>query len=159
MVGSHVAHDCQVGNDVTFANLATLGGHVSVGDNVIIGGLSAVHQFVRVGEGVMVGGLTAVRGDIIPFGLARTEHLVGLNVVGLRRRGVSRDELRRLRRAYRFLFMGTGAFADRLEAVASEFAGDSLVSKIVAFIRADNKRSLMQPRLKSSGDEQSGDAA
>ena len=69
MVGSHVGHDCQVGNDVTFANNVVLGGHVTIGDNVVFGGQAAVHQFVRIGEGAMVVGLSGVRADVIPFGL------------------------------------------------------------------------------------------
>lgn len=154
MVGSHVAHDCHIGNDVIFANLATLGGHVSVGDNTVVGGLAAIHQFVRVGEGVMVGGLAMVRQDIVPFTVARSENLAGLNIVGLRRRGVSRAELHLLRRAYRFLFLGPGQFADRLEAVAGEFADNPFVGKMIAFIRAGGKRGLMRPRAKNGGDVQ-----
>jgi len=159
MVGAHIAHDCRVGNDVTFANLVTVGGHVSIGDHVVMGGLAAAHQFVRIGEGAMVGGLSAVREDIIPFGLARVDKLVGLNVVGLRRRGATRAELHRLRRGYRALFLGKGVFADRLDAVAGEFAGDPLVEKIIAFIRGGGKRALMRPRVQDGGDEQSNDAA
>jgi len=146
MVACHIAHDCQIGNAVTFANNVTLGGHVSIGDNAFLGGLAAVHQFGRVGEGVMVGGLSPVRADIIPFGMARGEHLVGLNVVGLRRRGLKRADIHRLRAAYRALFSGEGVFADRLEAVAGEFADDASVMKIIAFIRAGAKRALMHPR-------------
>ena len=146
MVACHIAHDCQVGNAVTFANNVTLGGHVSVGDNAFLGGLAAVHQFGRVGEGVMVGGLSPVRADIIPFALARGEHLVGHNIVGLRRRGLKRADIHRLRGVYRALFSGEGVFADRLEAVAREFADDAAVMKIIAFIRAGGKRALMHPR-------------
>ena len=158
MVGCHIAHDCQVGNGVTFANLVTLGGHVSIGDNAVLGGLVATHQFVRIGEGVMVGGMAPVRTDIIPFGLARSENLIGLNIVGLRRRGVTRTELHRLRGAYRALFLGEGVFADRIDAVAREFADDPFVEKIIAFIRAGGKRPLMQPRGRRGGDEHVDDA-
>jgi UDP-N-acetylglucosamine acyltransferase len=157
MVGAHVAHDCHVGNGVTFANLATLGGHVTVGDNVMLGGLVAVHQFCRVGEGVMIGGVSAVRADVIPFGLVHAESLRGLNVVGLRRRGVSADGVRRLRRAYRKLFLGEGTLAERLPIVADEFADDSLVCKIIAFIRADAKRAVLLPAATRGGI--GGDAA
>src|SRR5438105_1057264 len=112
MVGSHVGHDCRVGNDVTMANNAVLGGHVVVGDNVFFGGQAAVHQFVRIGEGAMIGGLTGVTEDVVPFGFvfgSPKGSIVGLNVVGLRRRGVSRSEMHRVRRAYRVLFRGKGA--------------------------------------------------
>lgn len=145
MVGSHVAHDCHVGNGVTFANLVTLGGHVSVGDNSFLGGFAGFHQFCRIGEGAMVAGMSPVRTDIIPFGMARGERLRGLNFVGLRRRGATKADLRLLRNAYRTLFFGQGVFADRLEQVAREFADASAVGKIVAFIRAGGKRALMLP--------------
>jgi len=158
MVACHIAHDCQIGNDVTFADLVTLGGHVSIGDNTVMGGLAATHQFVRIGEGAMVGGMAPVRTDVIPFGLARSENLIGLNIVGLRRRGVTRAELHRLRRAYRALFLGEAVFADRIDAVATEFKGDLLVGKIIAFIRAGSKRGLMQPRGRRGGGEHVDDA-
>jgi UDP-N-acetylglucosamine acyltransferase len=158
MVGSHVGHDCHVGNAVTFANNATLGGHVCVGDHAVLGGLAAVHQNGRVGEGVMIAGLTPVRADVIPFSLAHDGALAGLNIVGLRRRGLTHAELLRLRGAYRQLFFGAGAFADRVDAVAREFADDSRVGKIVGFIRAGGKRPLMRPRTKG-GDEHAGDDA
>jgi UDP-N-acetylglucosamine acyltransferase len=158
MVGSHIGHDCQVGNGVTFANLATLGGHVIVGDNVFFGGLSAVHQFCRIGEGAMIGGMSPVRADVIPFGLVRGVKLMGLNVVGLRRRGATRADLQRLRQAYRTLFLGEGVFADRVEAVASEFADDPAVGKIIAFIRNCGKRKLVQPvaETDATGDDPAG---
>jgi UDP-N-acetylglucosamine acyltransferase len=159
MVGSHIAHDCQVGNAVVFANNVTLGGHVCVGDNAFLGGLAAVHQYGRIGEGVMVGGMTPVRADVIPFGVAQGESLTGLNVVGLRRRGLTRAKLHPLRRAYRALFFGEGVFADRIDAVAREFADDPLVEKVVAFIRAGGKRPLMRPRAGQEPDENRDDAS
>ena len=161
MVGAHVGHDCHVGNRVTFANNAVLGGHVCVGDNAFLGGQAAVHQFVRIGEGVMLAGLSGAAGDIIPFGyaLGQIAELRGLNVVGLRRRGASRAEMHRLRRAYRALFLGEGVFADRLDTLARDFAGDPLVEKIIAFLRARGKRPLMQARAQDDGDEHGNDAA
>jgi UDP-N-acetylglucosamine acyltransferase len=154
MVSSHVAHDCDVGDGVTFANNAVIGGHVSVGDNVFLGGNSAVHQFVRIGEGVMLGGLSGAPTDVIPFsfGFGRIGKLVGLNVVGLRRRGASRTDLRRLRDAYRALFQGDGVFADRIDKVATVFADDPLVQKVIAFIRAGGKRPLMHPAVHAAED-------
>jgi UDP-N-acetylglucosamine acyltransferase len=159
MVASHVGHDCKVGDDVTFANNAVLGGHVSVGDNVFIGGNSPVHQFVRIGEGVVVGGVTGVADDIVPFGFAfgARAALVGLNVVGLRRRGVSRADLRRLRQAYRALFLREGVFAERVERTAIEFADDALVQKVIAFIRAGGKRALMHPAAKPVAEDAEAD--
>jgi UDP-N-acetylglucosamine acyltransferase len=161
MVGSHVGHDCQVGNDVTFANNVVLGGHVCVGDYTFLGGHVAIHQFVRIGEGVMMAGMSAARDDIIPFGFAlgQTGALVGLNIVGLRRRGATRAEMHRLRRAYHSLFFVEGRLAERVEAVAGEFADDPLVEKIIAFIRAGGKRPLMRPRTSREPDEYDDDAA
>ena len=115
MVGSHVGHDCLVGNNVTLANNTVLGGHVEVGDFTFLGGHVAIHQFVRIGEGVMMAGMSAARDDIIPFGFAlgQTGALVGLNIVGLRRRGATKAEMHRIRRAYRSLFFVEGRIADR----------------------------------------------
>ena len=147
MVGSHVAHDCHVGNNVTFANNATLGGHVTVGDYVFFGGLSAVHQFARIGEGAMIGGITGVRGDVIPFAYAVGEHakIMGVNVVGMKRRGYKREEMHRLRRAYGALFSGAGTFAERLETVKRQFAGDPVVGKVISFIDEGGARALVHP--------------
>src|SRR5580658_3444317 len=160
MVGSHVGHDCTVGNDVTFANNVVLGGHVSVGDYTFLGGHVAIHQFVRIGEGVMMAGMSAARDDIIPFGFAlgQTGALVGLNIVGLRRRGATKAEMHRIRRAYRSLFFVEGRIADRIEAVAQEFADDPVVSKMIEFIRAGGKRPLMRPRARRGADIPSDDA-
>ena len=161
MVGSHVAHDCNVGDDVTFANNAVLGGHVGVGSGTFIGGNAAIHQFVQIGEGVMVGGVSGVTGNIVPFGFAKGQiaALAGLNVVGLRRRGVTRATLHRLRKAYQWLFFGDGVFADRVDRVAGEFADDPLVQNIVAFVRAGGKRPLMRPNVKRGVEDKEGDAS
>lgn len=147
MVGSHVAHDCHIGNDVTMANNATLGGHVTVGDGTFFGGVCAVHQFARIGEGVMIGGMTGVRGDIIPFGYASGQHakLVGINVVGMKRRGFTRADMHRLRTAQNELFANTGTFRDRLEIAAGKYAGDPVVGKVIAFIQEGGSRALVQP--------------
>jgi len=159
MAGSHVGHDCEVGDDVTLANNAVLGGHVSVGNHTFLGGHVAIHQFVRIGEGVMMAGMSAARDDIIPFGFAlgQTAALVGLNIVGLRRRGTTRAELHRLRRAYRSLFFVEGKLSDRMEAVTREFGDDPLVGKIIAFIGARGKRPLMRPRTRRAADDNGDD--
>jgi UDP-N-acetylglucosamine acyltransferase len=160
MVGSHVGHDCRVGNSVTLANNTVLGGHVEVGDFTFLGGHVAIHQFVRIGEGVMMAGMSAARDDIIPFGFAlgQTGALVGLNIVGLRRRGASKAEMHRIRRAYRSLFFVEGRIAERIEAVAQEFADDPIVGKMIAFIRAGGKRPLMRPRARRGADVPTEDA-
>jgi UDP-N-acetylglucosamine acyltransferase len=154
MASSHIAHDCVVGNDVTFANNVALGGHVIIGDHVFLGGQSAVHQFNWVGEGAMIGGVTGVTTDVIPFGFAMgpiPAYLAGVNMVGLKRRGYSRDEMHRVRRAYRLLFHGPGTFSERIKVADSEFAGDSLVGKILAFIHAKRPRKLMMAEVEKAG--------
>lgn len=148
MVGSHVAHDCIVGDRVTFANNATLGGHVVVGDFVFMGGLCAAHQFSRIGRYAFIGGVSAVTKDVIPFGSVWGvhAHLEGLNLVGLKRRGFSRESINDLRAAYRMLFADEGTFQERLEDVARVFASAEQVMEIVDFIRADANRPLCLPR-------------
>jgi UDP-N-acetylglucosamine acyltransferase len=147
MANSHVAHDCRVGNDVTLANGAVLGGHVSVADHVFIGGNTAVHQFCRVGEGAMLGGMSGITRDVIPFGFAfgPKAALVGLNTVGLKRRKFTRSDMHRIRNAYQLLFFGTDVFANRLKKVSAELADDPVVGKIIAFIRDGDNRPLMMP--------------
>jgi len=147
MANSHVAHDCHVGNDVTFANCATLGGHCEIGDGVVIGGLSALHQFTRVGPLVMIGGMSGVRGDVIPFALANgaNARLCGLNVVGLKRRKFARERIQVLRRAYQRLFLDPGYFAERVEQAAAEFATDESVMQVITFIREGKHRPLCRP--------------
>ena len=151
MANSHVGHDCQVGNSVMFANGAVLGGHVSVADHVFIGGNTAVHQFVRIGEGAMLGGMSGIGADVIPFGFALGQRavLVGLNIVGLKRRKVSRADLHRLRKAYQALFFGETPFAARLQSAGIVFSDDPMVGKILDFIRQGGKRSPMMPAVAS----------
>ncbi len=159
MANSHVGHDCQVGYNVIFANGAVLGGHVSIADHVFIGGNTAVHQFVRVGEGAMLGGMSGITRDIIPFGFAFGPKavLVGLNMVGLKRRKFSRADLHRIRDAYRMLFFGDATFADRVQRTSVKFADDPVIGKIVSFIREGGKRSPMMPE--SGGGNGDSDAA
>jgi UDP-N-acetylglucosamine acyltransferase len=141
MAGSHVAHDCKVGNHVVMANNAVLGGHASVGDNSFLGGQAAVRQFVRIGEGAMIVGLSGIRADIIPWGMAQgpLANLVGLNVVGLRRRGFAKQDIHRLRSVYKDLFLGEGVFRDRLAQVEKTHAGVPLIESVLAFIRTGKR--------------------
>jgi UDP-N-acetylglucosamine acyltransferase len=145
MVGSHVAHDCHIGNDVTFANNAVLGGHVTIGDFSVLGGHVAVHQHVRIGEGAMIAGMSGVSLDVIPFGTAIgfRASLRGINLVGMKRRGLARDDIRRAWRAYRSLFYGHAMFDERCAAVGREFGDHLLVRKILDFIGAQRHRPLM----------------
>lgn len=148
MASVHVAHDCRVGDGVIMANNATLGGHVDVQDHVFLGGLCAVHQFVRIGRQAMIGGLAGVENDVIPYGmvLGNRAYLNGLNIVGMRRRDVSRDQVQTLRVAYRLLFAPEGAFMERLAEVAAQFADHSRVMEVVAFIKSANDRAICLPR-------------
>ena len=152
MVGSHVAHDCKIGDKVILVNNATLGGHVEIGDWALVGGLSAVHQFVRIGKHAMVGGMSGVENDVIPYGsvIGNRARLSGLNIVGLRRRGFSRDEIHDLRKAYRLIFAEEGTLTERLEDVAEDFANNEPVMEILDFIRAESTRAICQPGLEDA---------
>ncbi|MCZ8183306.1 MAG: acyl-ACP--UDP-N-acetylglucosamine O-acyltransferase [Beijerinckiaceae bacterium] len=147
---SHVAHDCIVGNHVIFSNNVMLAGHCHVGDFVIIGGGAGVHQFVRLGDHAFVGAMSGVGSDVIPYGMAvgesRAAQLSGLNIVGLKRRGFSLDQVHDLRRAYRLLFAPEGTLKERVEDVASEFGSHPLVHEILDFIREGGERSICTPR-------------
>ena len=153
MIGAHIAHDCKVGNGVIMVNNATLGGHVVVEDFVVIGGLAAVHQFVRIGEHAMIGGLSGVEHDVIPFGSVMGERasLSGLNIIGLKRRGFDRDTIHGIRAAYRDLFASEGTLEERLDKVAGDFADNSVVQQVAAFIRGDSKRGLVIPKPENDG--------
>lgn len=146
MVGSHVGHDCTVGDHVVFANNATLGGEVTVGDYVIMGGLAAIHQKCRVGRYAFIGGGAPVTGDVIPYGMVDNHGwLAGLNLVGLKRRGFARDLIHDLRAAYRLVFAAEGAFSERLEDASRLFSGRGEVMEIIDFIRAPAARPLCGP--------------
>lgn len=148
MVGTHIAHDCVVGNNVVMANNATLGGHVTVGDFAYVGGLAAIHQFVRIGPQAMIGGMSGVENDVIPYGSVMGERarLSGLNIIGLKRRGFSREVIHALRNAYRVLFAQEGTMAERLNDVSELFQDNRPVMDIIEFIRADSSRAVCQPK-------------
>ncbi|MDX2265703.1 MAG: acyl-ACP--UDP-N-acetylglucosamine O-acyltransferase [Hyphomicrobiales bacterium] len=148
LAGSHVAHDCRIGDHVLLVNNATLGGHCVVEDYASLGGLSAVHQWVRVGAYAFVGGMSGVENDVIPFGivLGNRAALAGLNIVGLKRHGFDREQIHALRKAYRLLFSSEGTLMERLADVETMFAGDAGVQRIVAFIKAQSDRALCVPR-------------
>ncbi len=147
MVGSHLAHEGQVGDHVVISNGAQIGGAVTIGDHAILGGLCAVHQHTRIGAHAFVGGMATVTTDVIPYGsvIGNTAHLAGLNVIGLKRRGFDRNAVRDLRSAYRLLFAQEGTFAERLEDTAHIYKDHELVMEIVGFIRNQNKRPICMP--------------
>ena len=144
MAGSHVAHDCQIGNRVILVNNASVAGHCVLEDDVIVGGLSGVHQWVRIGRGAMIGAVTMVTADVIPFGLVQGPrgHLDGLNLVGLKRRGASRADMADLRAALARLH--AGSFRDTAREMA---AGENaaMVQEMLDFILGPSDRSFLKP--------------
>lgn len=149
MVGSHVAHDCIVGNHVVLSNGVQVGGFVTIGDYVILGGMSAVHQFTRIGSHAFVGGVAAVINDVIPYGsvVGNPAHLAGLNLTGLKRRDFPRSTIRDLRSAYRLLFAEEGTFAERLKDTARLYEQVPEVMSIVDFINNQEKRNIAMPKF------------
>lgn len=147
MTGAHVGHDALVGNRVIMANQSALAGHVIVEDDVIIGGLSGIHQFVRLGHGAIIGAVTMVAKDVIPYGLVQAPRggLDGLNLVGLKRRGVARSDITALRAAYQMLAQGEGAFMDRTRRLAEETESE-YVRQITDFILSETDRSFLTPQ-------------
>ncbi len=147
LANSHVGHDCVVGNNVIFSNGVMIAGHVTVGDYAILGGGAAVIQFARVGAHSFLGGMSGLENDLIPYGMAlgNRAHLSGLNIVGLQRRGFSREDIHSLRRAYRALFADEGTLQERVEDVEKEFADNPIVKEILAFVRVGGKRALCVP--------------
>jgi UDP-N-acetylglucosamine acyltransferase len=156
MAGSHIGHDCKVGNDVTFANNVVLGGHVTVGDHVVFGGQAAVRQFVRIGGGAMVVGLSGVRADVIPYGLVQgpLADLIGLNIIGLRRRATDKTDIHQLRQAYEALFFGAGTFRERIDSVTANSGGHWLVANVLEFIRSGSRPLTMAVRRADVGEEE-----
>ena len=146
MAGCHVAHDVQISNRVIVVNSAALAGHCILEDDVIVGGLSGVHQFVRIGRGAIIGAVTMVTNDVIPYGLVQAERgrLDGLNLVGLKRKGVSRADITALRAAFQMLAQGEGAFQERAKRLGEE-TDSKYVHHIVDFILGETDRSFLTP--------------
>ena len=146
MAGCHVAHDVRIGDRVIVVNNAALAGHCVVEDDVIIGGLSGVHQWVRIGQGAIIGAVTMVTNDVIPYGLVQAPRgqLDGLNLVGLKRRGVARSDITALRAAFQMLAQGEGAFQDRARRLGEE-TESAYVRQIVDFVTAESDRSFLTP--------------
>mgnify|MGYP003111192508 CR=1 FL=1 len=147
MAGCHIAHDAIVGNNVVVVNNAAVAGHCVIEDEVIIGGLSGIHQWVRIGRGAIIGAVTMVTNDVIPYGLVQAPrgHLDGLNLVGLKRRGVSRGDITALRAAFQMLAQGEGTFHDRAERLGAE-TESAYVREIVEFVLADSGRHFLTPK-------------
>lgn len=152
MMGSHVAHDCIIGDHVILANNVALAGHVSVGDHAIIGGLCGIHQFVRIGKHAMIGGGSAVARDVLPFTVVNSTRakVAGLNLIGLKRRGFKRNEISDLRQAYKLLFQTSGTFDDRLKTATSLYPDSNLVQQFLEFINTDSKRKIITSLTKET---------
>jgi len=146
MISSHVAHDCQVGNNVIIANNVPLGGHAIIEDNVVIGGNSAVQQFTRIGKMAMIGGMTGVLHDVIPYGLSTGNRntLQGLNLIGLRRAKFENKDILGLSEAYKEIF-ATKNINENISKLNGSFQENPLVKNVIEFITKDKKRSICTP--------------
>lgn len=146
MAYCHVAHDCVVGNNVILANGVQLGGHVHIDDWAIIGGLTGIHQFERIGQHAMVGAGFRVMKDVPPFALAGNQPLrfVGINAIGLRRRGFANDDITRITDAYRTIYHSGLNISDGLQQLEATFGGDRYIDSIIDFIQ-ESKRGIIPP--------------
>ena len=146
MISSHIAHDCQVGNNVIIANNVPLGGHAIIEDNVVIGGNSAVQQFTRIGKMAMIGGMTGVLHDVIPYGLStgNRNSLQGLNLIGLRRAKFENKDILGLSEAYKEIF-ATKNINENINKLNGSFQENPLVKNVIDFITKDKKRSICTP--------------
>lgn len=146
MAGCHIAHDARVGNRVIVVNSSAVAGHCVIEDDVIIGGLCGIHQWVRIGQGAIIGAVTMVTKDVVPHGLVQAPRgaLDGLNLVGLKRKGVARADITALRAAFQMLKDGEGTFQDRAHRLAAE-SDSAYVQQMVAFILGDTDRNFLTP--------------
>lgn len=147
MAGCHIAHDATVGNRCVIVNNSAVAGHCVIEDDVIVGGLCGVHQYVRIGKGAIIGALSMVTSDVIPHGLVMGQRgeLDGLNLVGLKRKGVARADITALRAAFQMLKDGEGTFHDRAERLGEE-TESSYVREMVAFVLGPSERGFLTPK-------------
>ena len=149
MAYCHIAHDCKIGNNVILANNATLAGHVIVEDNVVIGGLSAIHQFVTIGKGAMIGGMSGVESNVIPYGVVVGERakLAGLNLIGLKRQNIKKEEINALRDFYKKLFNKSEQnIEDKINNLIPQYPDMILVKNVADFLRSKSSRSFCHPK-------------
>ena len=146
MISSHIAHDCQVGNNVIIANNVPLGGHAIIEDNVVIGGNSAVQQFTRIGKMAMIGGMTGVLHDVIPYGLStgNRNSLQGLNLIGLRRAKFENKDILGLSEAYKEIFASKN-INENISKLNGTFQKNPLVKEVIEFITKDKKKIYLYP--------------
>ncbi|MCV2881130.1 acyl-ACP--UDP-N-acetylglucosamine O-acyltransferase [Actibacterium sp. XHP0104] len=146
MAGCHIAHDVTVGDRVIVVNQSAVAGHCVIEDDVIIGGLSGIHQWVRIGKGAIIGALSMVTNDVIPYGLVQAPRgrLDGLNLVGLKRKGVARADITALRAAFQELAQGEGTFLQRAKRLSDD-TDSAYVRELVEFILGESDRSYLTP--------------
>ena len=146
MISSHVAHDCNIGNNVVIANNVPLGGHVTIEDSVVIGGNSAVQQFTRIGRLAMIGGMTGVLKDVIPFGLSfgNRNYLRGINLIGLKRKKYENKKIMELDSAFKKIFSSKNLH-ENLSKINGEYKENDLVKEVINFIGKDKKRPICTP--------------
>ncbi|MBT2132106.1 acyl-ACP--UDP-N-acetylglucosamine O-acyltransferase [Aliiroseovarius lamellibrachiae] len=147
MAGCHVAHDAQIGDNVILVNNVAVAGHVVIEDDVIVGGLSGIHQWVRIGRGAIIGALSMVTADVLPYALVQgpRAELDGLNLVGLKRRGVARSDITALRAAFLTLKQGEGSFQDRAKRLSEE-TDSTFVREMVGFVMGESDRGFLTPK-------------
>ena len=141
-----MAHDAQIGDRVVVVNSSAIAGHCVIEDDVIIGGLCGIHQWVRIGQGAIIGALSMVTNDVVPHGLVMGPRgtLDGLNLVGLKRKGVARADITALRAAFQTLKDGEGTFQDRAQRLADE-SESAYVQQMVGFILGQTDRNFLTP--------------
>ena len=146
MVYCHVAHDCNLGDNIVLANNVQVGGHVTIENNAIVGGSCAIHQFSRIGNLAMVGGMTGVLSDVIPYGLSlgNRNNLVGLNLIGLRRAKISNEDIKILQKFYNTVFCNKN-FRSNIENLNAEIKENKYIKIIINFINSDKKRPISLP--------------
>lgn len=154
MAYAHVAHDCIVGNHVILANGVQLAGHVEVGDYAIIGGLAGAHQFTRIGAHTYIAGHTVIRKDVPPYVKAAREPMsyMGLNIVGLQRRGFSQEKIDAISQIYHLLFVGSNSIAGGIEKIKDKVTDSETKQEILQFIAA-SKTGVIKRNAKFGADE------
>ncbi|MCB0485447.1 MAG: acyl-ACP--UDP-N-acetylglucosamine O-acyltransferase [Flavobacteriaceae bacterium] len=145
MATAHIAHDCVIGNNSIIVNGVALAGHVIVGEHAIIGGLAAVHQFIHIGDHAMISGGSLVRKDVPPYTKAAKEPLsyVGINSIGLRRRGFTSEKIREIQHIYRILYQQNNNTSQALEIIEAELEATPERDMIITFIR-NSQRGIMK---------------
>jgi len=148
MIGTHIAHDCLIGNNVIFANHSTLAGHVILKDNVVVGALSAIHQFSKIGEGAMIGGMSGVTADVVPYStvVGNRAKLSGLNILGLKRRNINKEEISELRKVYKYIFHNNqDTLRERVINMKQKKFKEKTIQIFLEFLSEDSNRSFTLP--------------